>query len=252
MARESSPLWKRGRLRDKLKELLVPKGTWTTRTSSWRSAQEPAGTRLPSSPRTCSACTRTTPTARSGRWRSCPPAPRGSADSRRSSPRSPARRLRPSALRERRAPRAARARHQAGGRIHTSTASVAVLPEVEETEIDINPGDLRIDVMRSGGPGGRASTPRTPRSAITHIPSGIVVHCQDEKSQHKNKAKALTILRAWLFEAEEERKHADLGAQERKSQIGSGTVRRRSARTIFPRTGRPTPGQILPCTSLMR
>jgi len=110
---------------------------------------------------------------------------------------------------------------EAGGRIHTSAASVAVLPEIEETEIEINPNDLRIDVMRAGGPGGQSVNTTDSAVRVTHIPTGVMVHCQDEKSQHKNKAKALRILRARIYDLEEERKHKER-AQTRKSQIGSG------------------------------
>lgn len=107
------------------------------------------------------------------------------------------------------------------GRIHTSTATVAVLPEAEEIDIQINDKDLRIDVMRSGGPGGQSVNTTDSAVRITHLPTNMVVVCQDEKSQHKNKAKAMKILRSRLYEQEQAKRDAERSA-ERRSQVGSG------------------------------
>ena len=122
---------------------------------------------------------------------------------------------------------------ESSGRVHTSAATVAVMPEAEEVEVDITPSDLRIDLFCSTGPGGQSVNTTQSAVRITHLPTGIVVSCQDEKSQHKNKDKAMKVLRARLLEKAQQEQHEQI-ASTRKSMVGSGDRSERIRTYNFP------------------
>ena len=223
-----------------------PRTRPTRRTPSSKSARARAATRPRSSSATSSACTSASSTSAGAGASSFSGASRG-RDRRLQGARA-GRGARPAhlalpALRGRRPPRPARARdREPGGRVHTSAATVAVLPEAEEVDLDIRPDDLRIDTMRAGGAGGRRVNRTESAVRIVHLPTGTMVVCMDDKSQHKNRAQAMRILRARLYELERQRLAAEARTPRgRKLQVGSGDRSERIRTYNFPQGRRHRP-----------